>query len=244
MTYPHPLSCDPGRTPAPLLLARFLAMDLRAARGRLARTFGLKALRDAVPADHAPPDSGLCRAARDWVAAVSPPYLLNHAERTYCFGAILAARDGLRFDREVFYLASILHDIALTPPIEYEPGSFEWNGARHGRRFCLSRGMDERRADLVHDAIALHAAVGIAHKRQAEITLVHLGAGVDVIGLRFDDIPKDALQRVLGEFPRLDMKRCFTERLVREAVQKPRSHIAGHVGLGFARKMAAAPFAA
>jgi len=57
-----------------------------------------------------------------------------------------------------------------------------------------------------------------------------------------DEIPKHALTEVLSQYPRLDFKRVFSDLLLRQAEKKPNSYIAGHVGLGFRRKMEATSF--
>lgn len=238
----HALAPDPGRIPALHLLARFIAMDARLWTDRSLRRLARRRLADLPPEAVALPDSRLCREARELATRTSQPMVLNHALRTYAFGAVLAARSGLRLDREVFFVAAVLHDLGLNDDLRNEPGSFEWVGARRAHRFCLEQGVAAARADLVHDAIALHASVGIAHRREPEVALVHYGAGVDVLGLRLDEIPPRALQALLEEYPRLDFKRCFMPLLVDQATRKPESHIAGHVSLGFAKRVARTPF--
>ena len=58
---------------------------------------------------------GLCREA-------SSPMLANHCFRTYAWGMILGQSDGLRPDPELFYVASLLHDLALTDQFrDYAP---------------------------------------------------------------------------------------------------------------------------
>ena len=189
------------------------------------------------------PDTQLVREATELTRELSSPLLLNHCLRAYHFGCILGARDGLRFDREVFYLACIMHDLGLTPTYADQPGSFEYVGAEAAHAFCQGHAMDESKAALVHDAIALHSAVGIAHKREPEVALMHFGAGADVIGLRLDEIPEDLFARVVDMCPRLDFKEAFAALMAGQAESKPRSHIAGHVGLGFTSRIGAAPFA-
>lgn len=63
--------------------------------------------------------------------------LVAHSERTYCFGALLAACDGLKLDKELFYLGCILHDLGLSEAHKEDLGSLEWVGAGLGRTFCL-----------------------------------------------------------------------------------------------------------
>jgi hypothetical protein len=75
---------------------------------------GLRRRAHVEPGDLVLPDSELCRAATEWVAASAPTFLLNHGVRSYLFGAALGRWDRLRFDAETLYLASIMHDVGLS----------------------------------------------------------------------------------------------------------------------------------
>ena len=237
------LSVDPGRHHACTMLPRFIGMDIRMASARLKRRLGLKELIKLVPEAYKIPDSQIATKATELVRDLSDEYLLNHCYRTYAFGCILAHQDGLKFDREVFYLASIMHDLGVTEKYADSPGSFEYVGAKAAHQFCLDASYDAERAALVHEAIALHSAVGIAHALDPEIALVHFGAGVDVIGIRFDEIPDHALAEVLELYPRLGFKEAFTAVLRRQFEIKPDAHISAHMALGFEKKVKGTPFA-
>lgn len=151
------------------------------------------------------------------------------------------ARGGLRYDRELFYLAAIRHDLGLTEAYD-GPDSFELEGARAAYRLAREQGLVEDRARLLHEAIALHADVGRSHKREAEIVLVHWGAGMDVIGFRSEDLAPSTREAITAAAPRLAFKTRFPPLLEAQAKAKPECHMAGHWRLGFARKMQAAPF--
>jgi hypothetical protein len=237
------LAQDPGRLHSCRLLPRFIGMDVRLAKLKLQRRLGLRELFSLVPEAYRVPDSALVREATELVRELSDDFLLNHCFRTYAFGCILGHQDGLKFDREVFYLASIMHDLGLTEAHAEEAGSFEYVGAKAALTFCNHRDYDESKAALVHDAIALHSAVGIAHKCDPETAMVHFGAGVDVIGIRLDEIPVHALAETLECYPRLNFKSGFADLLRRQQRAKPDSYIAGHMGLGFAKKIAGTSFA-
>src|SRR6516164_506 len=56
-------------------------------------------------------DSTIARTATQLSREVSPPYLFNHAVRTFLFGSLIAQRLRQKFDKEVLYLACILHDL-------------------------------------------------------------------------------------------------------------------------------------
>ena len=188
------------------------------------------------------PDSQLARDATALAQGCEPRFLFNHSVRSYLFGLAVGKHLGLQPDVELLYLAAILHDIGLVPEYDRD-GSFELNGARAAREFLVNNDMATARADLVHEAIALHAAVGIAGSREPEIALMHYGAGVDVIGFRAEDVAMETRQAVLADWPRASFKSEFAKLVEDQSTRKPECHIAGHYRLGFNGKIAAAPFA-
>src|SRR6185295_17632691 len=110
---------------------------------------------------------------------------------------------------EVLFVAGALHDLGLTPTGE-APRSFELESAAHAARLCEQAGMEPRRVDVVHEAIALHAAVGLAGSHPApEVRLVHFGAGLDVLGLRHAELTPAAIEAILARAPRCEFKRRF-----------------------------------
>ena len=72
--------------------------------------------------------------------------------------------------------------------------------------------------------------------------MVHFGAGLDLFGLRVDEVPKGEFERVLEEWPRCAFKTGFTSCLERQVQLKPESHIAGAMGLGLRKRIHDAPF--
>jgi hypothetical protein len=48
--------------------------------------------------------------------------------------------------------------------------------------------MEVSKDDLIHEMVALHNSVGIAHKLDTEIALLHYGAREDVAGLWAHDL--------------------------------------------------------
>lgn len=188
------------------------------------------------------PDSAICRAATEHVAALSPPFLLHHGIRSFVFGAALGCRDARQFDPELLYLACIMHDLGLTEAYCDQPLDFELVGAQAAYAFLMDRDFAQMRAAQVHEAIALHARIGAATRAGSEAALTHLGAGMDVIGVRAEDFRPEQVATVLAAWPRLNLKSCFAQSITAQARIKPHSNIAGHVAIGFCGRIAAAPF--
>ena len=230
------------RTATPRLMWRFGCAEAMSAMRKLVRAVGYRRPTSLNVADMPIPDSALAEQATRLVRELSPRFLFNHGVRVFMFAEAIGRHNDLTFDREVVYLAAVMHDLGLVAQFN-GTGSFEVEGAGVARRFLVDRGISERRADLVHEAIALHAAVGVASQMAPEIALVHFGAGMDVVGMRAEDVSSETVRRVVTAYPRLGFKQAFSEALEDEARRKPRSHMAGHVGLGFSRRIRQAPFA-
>jgi len=236
------LTTELRRPPTVGLALRLANLEMRGAVRRLLRVLGVHRPLDIDVDDLPVPDSQIARDATALVTGCEPDFILNHSMRTYLFGAAIASHHNMTFDAEVFYLAALMHDIGLVAPYDDLPGSFELIGARTSREFLLDHEFSLARADMVHEAIALHAAVGKADKGSVEGALVHFGAGVDVMGVRAEDITASTRAAIVDAWPRSNFKTDFT-RVLREQVNaKPDCHIAGLMRLGFGYKLARAPF--
>jgi len=173
-------------------------------------------------------DSGLAKAASQLVRSVSPPYLYNHAVRTFLFASLAGTATGQRFDAEMLYLACILHDLGLTDKFQGDL-PFEIQGAEAAKRFLEENGYQAGQAAVVWDGIAMHASL-IGHFKRPEIALVGVGAGADVGGPDFSQVSKSQLREILAAYPRLE----FTNSFLKTCADIVRKHPAG-AGRGFMR---------
>lgn len=231
-----------SRTSTPLLISRFARLEIGGLGRKIARAFGYNRPRNISLDEIKIPDTQLAKEATELVEASSPEFLLNHCIRSYCFGVALAKHLNLKADLELFYLAAIMHDLGLVDPHDKKDGSFEVVGADAAYDFMMAKNSGEEKASLVHEAIALHSAVGIASKREPEIALVHYGAGIDVIGFRAEDVSAETREAIVNAYPRHNFKSCFSPLLKDQVERKPQCHIAGHYHLGFTSKINSAPF--
>ncbi len=152
-------------------------------------------------------DSRIAREAAELARESSPPYLFNHAARTYVLGALIGRARGQSFDEELLYLGCVLHDLGLTERFASEM-PFEIEGAIAAERFLRGRGLAPERAAVVWDGIAMHPLPIADHKRP-EIALVAAGAGADVVGADLERISEAQRAEVMQAFPRLGFKRAF-----------------------------------
>lgn len=229
------------QVPPARLVFRLLRIEVEGLLRRSARGLGVRRPRAMSPDELAIPDSTLVQRATSLARAVEPDFVFHHSVRTYLYGVAIGHNLGLRVDREILFLASILHDLGLAP--EHDgAGSFELHSAQAAHTFLRSEGIDEARAAMVHEAIALHSSVGIAGAREPEIALTHFGAGVDVIGFRREDVADETNDAILRAWPREAFKERFAALLRDQARRKPGCHIAGAMKVGFERKLRGAPF--
>ncbi|XXY45927.1 HD domain-containing protein [Sorangium sp. So ce269] len=166
------------------------------------------------------PDTRLARDATELAREVSEPYLFHHVMRSYYFGELAGRRRGIAFDRELLYVAVVLHDLGLTERFA-GPERFEVDGANAARTFLEGRGLPREKVSLVWDAIALHTSLGIASHKEPEVAVAHLGISVDYGGLGLEELPRGAVEEIVRAHPRLEMKQRFRDALCRVVERKP-----------------------
>src|SRR6267154_3813129 len=160
------------------------------------------------------PDTALCNAAVELLESGSPGFLCTHCLRTYIFGSLAVRGLGRSVvDEEAAFCGAVLHDLGLVPPYRRD-NRFEVDGADAARAFCATHQVSPERADVVWEAIALHTSPGIPTRLAAEIALVHLGAGLDFLGLGLDKVPPALVEELLENYPRLNFKTEFRNLLI------------------------------
>ena len=167
------------------------------------------------------PDSRIARLATEFGQSAYPPYLFNHATRTFLFGALVGRALGQDLDEEILYLACILHDLGLAEQFQGEL-PFEIQGAETAKRFLIEHGYDKEKAEIVWDGIAMHASP-IGRFKQPEIALVGEGAGADVAGPDSAQIKNSDVGEILKAYPRLKFKAAFVKTCVGVARVHPRA---------------------
>jgi hypothetical protein len=155
-------------------------------------------------------DTPLVTRALDFARTHSEPFLFNHAVRSWLFAVRLGQLQGVAHDAEVVAVGSLLHDLGLTNSFTGKK-RFEIEGADAARAFAREQGLDDARVQLIWDTVALNSTPSIALHKEAEVALCTAGIGLDYGGPQYDQIPPDEMNSILTEFPRLDMKRCFTD---------------------------------
>lgn len=160
------------------------------------------------------PDDRISAAVWTWAYRRLPGYLFAHSVRSYCWGACLAAREGLRFDARILWPASLLHDIGLIR-VGRADRCFEFEGAAVARRFLLRQRMADADAERVARAIELHMAPTVTLADGVESLLLDRATGIDVRGSEIASIAS-VREEVVAAFPRGAFDRRFVAALRRE----------------------------
>src|SRR5262249_49932619 len=151
-------------------------------------------------------DTSLVFRAIEYARQHCEPYLFNHVMRSWLFAVSLAQIDKTPHDAEVLAVATVLHDVALSRGVDGQL-RFEVEGANVAREFARESGIDDRRAQLVWDSVALNSTPSIALHKETEVALCSAGTVLDWSGQGSDRLTNDRMSGILEVFPRLDMKR-------------------------------------
>ena len=166
------------------------------------------------------PDMPLISRAIEFARERSEPYLFNHVMRSWLFAALIAQRKQTAHDSEVLAVTTILHDLGLAEAFK-GPLRFEVEGANAARTFARNEGIDERRAQLIWDGVALNSTVSIALFKEPEIALATMGIGLDWGGFGYDSLTETDVAGIVEAFPRLGMKERFTKAVCRIVETRP-----------------------
>ena len=172
--------------------------------------------------------------AIEYARSHSEPFLFNHAVRSWLFAVRLGQLEGVPYDAEVVAVGTLLHDLGLTDGFT-GPRRFEIEGADAARGFAREQGLDDRRLQLIWDSVALNSTPSIGLYKETEVALCTAGIGVE-FGFQYNRIPPTEMQSILAAFPRLDMKRRFTDSVCRIVKTRPETtydNFAGDFGERF-----------
>lgn len=155
------------------------------------------------------PDTPLISRAIAYAQEHSEPYLFNHVMRSWLFAVALAQLKQSAHDAEVLAVATILHDLGLAKAFN-GPLRFEVEGANAARAFAREEGIDEHRAQLIWDGVALNSTPSIGLHKELEVSLCTAGIGLDWGGWGYELLPEHQVAAIVNAFPRLEMKQQFT----------------------------------
>lgn len=168
------------------------------------------------------PDTGLAREATLIAKTAEPIEIFNHSMRSFLFAELIARAKRVEHDVEAVYVASILHDLGLTPAHTSAKERFEVDGANAARELLRRHAIAANRTELVWDAICLHDQGGIARWKSAEVMLVNAGVAAD-FGAYLDLMGREEITAVLKAAPRTGFTPVFLAAVASVAKQKPQA---------------------
>ncbi|KAK0736381.1 hypothetical protein B0T21DRAFT_383934 [Apiosordaria backusii] len=183
-------------------------------------------------------DTPLVRSAEAFALEHSSPTTYNHVMRSWLFGALMVKNNAtLRrtIDLEIQAVSALLHDLGWdqTPssPVISPDRRFEVDGAIAARAFLHGhphgKKWNERRTQLVWDAIALHTERAFSYFKEPDVRLVSQGIGLDFETAEIAEatfgIPVAEYRAVVAEFPKEGFKQALNETFVWLCGEKPES---------------------
>jgi len=191
------------------------------------------------------PDTAASRAALEVTTRYSSTALLNHCLRSYHWGVRYARAHRIEFDDELYFVASLLHDLALVPAFDNHAASFEYAGADLTWLFGAAAGWSIDRREHAGKIIVEHMGEhDIDPGADAESHLLYVATGHDISGRRTEEWEPDLKAAVLDRYPRLDLGAEFVACFETQAARKPDSSPAAALASGMAERVASNPLEA
>lgn len=193
------------------------------------------------PNEMASPETPATRAAMQVASRYGSPALYGHSVRSYLWGVVYAEQEGITFDRELFHVAAILHDLGLTRPFDAHDMPFEEAGGQVAWVFAAAAGWSELRCNRVAEIIEKHMWPSVDPAEDVEGHLLEMATAMDISGNGLDLIPADVQADVVKRWPRMGIAGEFTECLRLQGERKPASRAAALTGAGLAGAMLVHP---
>lgn len=187
------------------------------------------------------PDTAAARLATEVAQQHHTPAMVNHVLRSYVWSAALGMQQGLEFDPELLYVASMLHDIGLVPVFDAVGVPFEEAGGQVAAVFAAGAGWAPRRRERVAEIVVRHMWAEVDPGDDPEGHLLEVGTGLDISGREPERWPQELREEIVARHPRLDLATEFVEHLRDQALRKPGSSAARLVAGGLAERMAHHP---
>jgi hypothetical protein len=187
------------------------------------------------------PDTPATAAALSVATRFYSPALLNHAVRSYHWGAMYGTAHGIAFDDELYYVSALLHDFGLTKAFDSHNLPFEDAGGLVAWVFGVAAGWPAEQAARVAEIIVLHMHDDVSPAADPEAHLLQVATGWEVVGRWPEEFPPDARAELLARYPRLGFGAEFLACFEDQARRKPGSAAAASVGNDLAARIAANP---
>ncbi|SDC32577.1 HD domain-containing protein [Microbacterium enclense] len=149
------------------------------------------------------PDTLAARGALALAEQYQSPAITAHALRSWLWAEAFAVVDGIRnLDRELLYVAAVLHDIGAVGEFDNHRLSYEHAGGHVGVALTAGAGWEQSRRERVLEVIVRHNWPSVDSTMDAEGYLLEIATGLDISGARPDALPEDFRREVLAAHPR------------------------------------------
>jgi hypothetical protein len=146
--------------------------------------------------------------------------IADHSIRSFLFARLLAEQEGsvddAAYDEDLLFAACVMHDLGLGS-LAAGRARFEVEGADLAASVLTDHGVAAADVDRVWEAIALHASIGIAHRRGLLTYLTHQGVFVDTG--RVTDLGTAVLRPVYTTYPRPDGDTSIRDAIIDHAAR-------------------------
>src|SRR3954449_815647 len=177
------------------------------------------------------PETPAAAAALSVATRFYSPALLNHCVRSYLWGAMYGAANGIAFDDELLYVSAMLHDIGLTDAFDSHRLPFEEAGGDLAWGFGVAAGWPADRAARATEIIVTHMRydLDISPAADPESHILQVATSWEIVGRRPEEFPAEARAELLARYPRdgfgSEFLACFND----QAKRKPGSAAAASV---------------
>jgi hypothetical protein len=187
------------------------------------------------------PGTPACAGAVEVATAHCSPALVSHLFRAYVWAAAFGTTSGIEFDRELLFVAALLHDVGLVDVFDSHTVPFEEAGGGVAWVFAAGAGWPAARRARLSEVIVRHMWSEVDPAEDPEGHLLARAAALDIAGRGVDELPAGFRAEVLARYPRStlvdEFLRCFAD----QAGRKPDSRAAASMRNGLATRMAANP---
>jgi HD domain len=173
------------------------------------------------------PDSALINQTIEFLKDTHQEFLINHCFRTYLFGNSIGQNESIKFDKELFVIASLMHDVGLVKNHQFKHTNcncFAIEGAIETSLFLEKHNVAEGKIKVIQEAISLHLNIKVPTDLP-EAYLLNKGAAVDVIGKNLKNFDSVFLTKTIENYPRLNFKTEIHQLMKHQCSERPHSRI-------------------
>jgi hypothetical protein len=169
------------------------------------------------------PPTPVAASALEVARAFSTPDLVRHCLRSWVWAAALGDALGMPYDRELLYVAAMLHDLGVTESFDAVAVPFEAAGGAAGWAFAAGAGWPTARRERVREVIERHMWTSVDPDEDPEGHLLEVATSLDVSGVAPERWDAELLARVTERLPRGGFSPAFAAAIHAQAGRKPAS---------------------